>query len=365
MKIGIIGAGQLAQMLATAAIPLGMKVHCIADTMSDCAEPVADLFIIDHTDEEGLLAFAESVDIITFENENIPTGVLELLSDTKPTYPPMTALATAQDRLYEKNTFKELDIVTTEYHDICSKAELDSAIKHIGLPAVLKTRRFGYDGKGQAIIRNQKDADKAFEALGKHQLILEEFVDFDYEVSLIAVRNGRGDFAYYPLTLNVHRNGILRQSDAPFEDTELQLQAERYAKVLLDHFNYVGTLAIEFFVKEGLLIANEIAPRVHNSGHWTIEGCVCSQFENHIRAICNLSLGSTKLKSRTRMYNIIGSAPRLDELLSIPDAHVHLYGKEPKPGRKLGHVTLTDNTHSDFEQECQRVHDLLNEKVNA
>lgn len=365
MRIGIVGAGQLAQMLAQAATPLGIKIKCIAQSMQDCAEPVADLYVIEHNDEEGLQAFAESVDVITYENENINIGVMEFLSQFKPIFPPLAALNTTQDRLYEKQLFKEHDIITPDYVEVNSKDDLLRGISQVGLPAVLKTRRFGYDGKGQMVIREKDDIEEAWRVLGKASLILEQFVKFDYEISIVAARNGRGDFAYYPLTHNAHLNGILRESNAPLDNPDLQKQAEQYAKIILDHFNYVGVIAIEFFVKNDHLIANEIAPRVHNSGHWTIEGATCSQFENHIRAICNYDLGATKTEKHCRMFNIIGEAPELNELLKQPSAHIHLYGKEPRAGRKLGHVTVVSDNNKQFDKQTSAIHDTLNEKVNA
>lgn len=365
MRIGIIGAGQLAQMLSLAAVPLGMNVKCIAQSMFDCAAPAADLYVIQQDDEEALQAFAESVDVITYENENINIGIMEFLSQFKPIYPSITALSTTQDRYYEKLLFKEVGIASASYVDVNSKEDLVKGITQLGLPCVLKTRRFGYDGKGQLVIRDKADVGEAWDALGKHSLILEKFVKFDYEVSMIAVRNGRGDFAYYPLTHNLHRNGILRESNILLDQPDLQKEAEQQAKLILDHFNYVGVMTIEFFVKDNQLIANEIAPRVHNSGHWTIEGAACSQFENHLRAICNYTLGSTRAENPCRMFNIIGEQPRLSELLKFPLAHTHLYGKQPRPGRKLGHVTLVAHDGPQFEKQGNDINALLNEKVNA
>jgi len=365
MKIGVIGAGQLAQMLSLAAIPMGITLNCIAQSMQECAEPVAELYVISHDDEKALQAFADSVDVITYENENINIGIMEFLSQFKPIYPPIAALSATQDRLYEKHLFKEMGITAPQYVEVNSEQELRNGVTQLGFPCVLKTRRFGYDGKGQCVIRDNSDIDEAWRLLGKSSLILEQFIKFDYEVSMIAARNGRGDFAYYPLTHNLHRNGILRESNVLFDHPELQKQAEHYAKIILDHFNYVGVMAIEFFVKDHHLIANEIAPRVHNSGHWTIEGAVCSQFENHIRAICNYTLGSTATHQPCRMINIIGEQPRISELLKFSLAHPHFYGKQPRHGRKLGHVTLISHDAKEFEKQTVAINALLNEKVNA
>jgi len=252
------------------------------------------------------------------------------------------ALETAQDRLREKQLFEKLGIATTAYAPLASAYDLDAAVKKIGLPAVVKTRRMGYDGKGQWILRTAEDVKTAKEGLPKLPFILEKFVPFTREVSVLAVRRREGETAFYPLVENHHRGGILRLSLAPAPNVseEIQQTAEEAAQKVLEGLNYVGVLAIEFFEYDGTVLANEMAPRVHNSGHWTIEGAVTSQFENHLRAINGWPLGATTPIGASAMINLIGELPDAKEVLAVKSAHLHLYGKEPRPGRKLGHLTL-------------------------
>ena len=253
-------------------------------------------------------------------------------------------MAAAQDRLTEKRSFELLGIPTTRYAAVDSRESLEVAVRTIGLPGVLKTRRLGYDGKGQFVLRKPADLDRAWEALGKAPLLYENLVPFDAEVSLIAVRGLDGRVVFYPLNLNVHREGILRLTRAPYGSAALTRQAQRAARKLLEHFQYVGVLTIEFFVKRGKLVANEMAPRVHNSGHWTIEGADTSQFENHVRAIAGLPLGSTAARGHSAMINLVGEMPVRNVLLSEPGLHWHDYGKSARPGRKLGHLTICDKS---------------------
>jgi 5-(carboxyamino)imidazole ribonucleotide synthase len=254
--------------------------------------------------------------------------------------PPLRALAIAQDRLSEKRLFDRLRIPTTHYAPVDTRAALLRAVREIGLPGVLKTRRMGYDGKGQAVIRTLDDADAAWQAMGSVPLLYEGFIPFDYEVSCIAVRGRDAALAFYPLSRNVHHAGILRVTLAPWRNATLQRAAQRYLRAVLTDLNYVGVLAVEFFVRRGRLLANEMAPRVHNSGHWTIEGAATSQFENHLRAIAGLPLGATTARGHAGMINLIGSVPGKKALLAHPDLHLHDYGKTPRPGRKVGHLTL-------------------------
>jgi len=267
---------------------------------------------------------------------------LENLAGAARISPPLRALAVAQDRLTEKRSFELLGIPTTQYAAVDSRESLELAARTIGLPGVLKTRRLGYDGKGQFVLRKPADLDRAWEALGKAPLLFENLVPFDAEVSVIAVRGLDGDVVFYPLNLNVHREGILRLTRAPYGNVALTRQAHRAAKKLLEHFRYVGVLTIEFFVKRGKLIANEMAPRVHNSGHWTIEGAETSQFENHVRAIAGLPLGSTRARGHSAMINLVGQMPTRERLLEEPGLHWHDYGKTARPGRKLGHLTICE-----------------------
>jgi 5-(carboxyamino)imidazole ribonucleotide synthase len=260
----------------------------------------------------------------------------------------VAALAAGQDRLTEKQLFQALKIPTTRYRAVASMPEMEEAIHGIGYPAVLKTRRLGYDGRGQRVIYSPAELGSAFNALAGAPLILEEFISFEREVSIIGVRNLQGETAFYPLAENTHRDGILRLSIAPYPDKRLQSLAQKYARRVMEHFAYAGVFTIEFFVKKGKLIANETAPRVHNSGHWTIEGAVTGQFENHMRAILGLPLGDTWAVGYSAMVNFIGMMPPLEEVLQIPGAHYHDYGKEPRPGRKLGHATLVCKTRKEL-----------------
>jgi 5-(carboxyamino)imidazole ribonucleotide synthase len=256
----------------------------------------------------------------------------------------VAALATSQDRLSEKRLFETLRIPTNRCHPVDSRADLDAGIAALGLPAVLKTRRLGYDGKGQAVLRRPAEIDAAWASLGSRPLLLEEYVPFDYEVSIIGARSLSGQVVTWPLNRNLHEDGILRLTRAPWHAPVIEAAARRHLRRVLTHFDYVGVLTIEFFVRRGKLVANEMAPRVHNSGHWTIEGAVTSQFENHIRAILDLPLGDTAATGHSAMINIIGGMPARSALLAESGLFLHDYGKAPRPGRKLGHVTLTETT---------------------
>jgi 5-(carboxyamino)imidazole ribonucleotide synthase len=275
------------------------------------------------------------------------------LNELVPVYPPPAALEVSQDRFDEKRFFERLGIATPPFATVASRAELDAAVARIGLPAVIKTRRFGYDGKGQMVLRSMADVEHAWEALGAAQLILEGLVPFERELSILAVRAKDGDTRFWPLVENEHRGGILRLS-IPESDAwtpELQARAEVAAKSVLVALDYVGVLAIELFLKDGELLANEMAPRVHNSGHWTIEGAETSQFENHVRAILGLPLGSTRMVGRSAMINVIGKLPPKERVLAVPGAHLHAYGKDTTPGRKLGHVTIRAFSREELAQK--------------
>jgi 5-(carboxyamino)imidazole ribonucleotide synthase len=344
MRVGIVGAGQLGRMMALAGYPLGLEFLFLDKDARTPGGQVAPLLAGELSDRALLGELSSRCEVVTFDWENVPVDALENLPGAARIAPPLRALAAAQDRLSEKRTFELLGIPTTQYATIDSRAALETAVKAIGLPGVLKTRRLGYDGKGQFVLRKAADLDKAWDALGKAPLLYENLVPFDAEVSIIAVRGINGDLAFYPLNLNVHREGILRLTRAPYGNAALTRQAQRAAKKLLEHFKYVGVLTIEFFVRKGQLIANEMAPRVHNSGHWTIEGAVTSQFENHVRAIAGLPLGSTAARGHSAMINLIGELPARGPLLAEAGMHWHDYGKGPRPGRKLGHLTLCEAT---------------------
>ncbi len=341
MKIGIIGAGQLGRMLALAGYPLGLR-FVFVDTSADAPGAQVGRIITGAFDDPAKLAqLADEVDVVTFDVENVPTSAVADVARRKPFYPQVDALGASQDRLVEKTLFRELKIPTPEFAAVDSLSDLQQAVKKIGLPGVLKTRRLGYDGRGQFQIRSHADIELAWQALGSVPLIYEAFVRFSREVSIIAARSTKGETRFYPISANTHAQGILRHSIAPYRNASLQKQAESYIKRVLKRFDYVGILTIEFFVKNGKLIANEMAPRVHNSGHWTIEAAETSQFENHVRAILGLPLGSTRAIGHSAMINFIGTMPPAEEVLVIPGVHYHSYGKEPRPNRKLGHCTIT------------------------
>jgi 5-(carboxyamino)imidazole ribonucleotide synthase len=340
--IGIIGGGQLGRMLALAGYPLGLRFLFLDPSPKSPAMHMAPGIINEYTDNASLDELAEKCDVMTYEFENVPVESVHRLLRTKPVFPPPLSLEAAQDRLVEKECFNSLNIPTPAYVNVMNRSELDSAIERIGIPAVLKTRRLGYDGKGQVVIHQSEDIEHAWELLQGVPLILEGFVVFDREVSILAIRSTNGEVAFYPLVQNSHREGILRLSIAPAPDNTLDLQklAQSYATRLLEHLNYVGVLAIEFFQVGEQLLANEMAPRVHNSGHWTIEGAITSQFANHLRAILGWPLGQTDVLQPTAMINVIGTIPDPATILDIPDVHLHLYGKSPRPGRKVGHITV-------------------------
>ncbi len=333
-RIGILGAGQLALMLAQAGKALDVEVIC-AGQPGDCAEQVAQVDPVDLDHSAAVAAFAEGVDLVTIESENIDANVLQGLN----LYPNAHAVAIAQDRLLEKRFFHECGIGTAPFAAVDSLEDLKEALGVMGSPAILKTRRMGYDGKGQVRLRSLEDAADAWVEVGGVPCILEGMVDFEAEVSLIAVRGQDGKIVFYPLIENRHREGILRTSIAPFVNQNLQHEAEHYLATLLRKLEYVGALAVEFFLVDGVLFANEMAPRVHNSGHWTIEGSNTSQFENHLRAIAGLELGSTSSRP-TVMLNCIGSMPSEKDTAGFPQLFRHDYGKEPRPGRKVGHLTF-------------------------
>ena len=342
MTLGILGGGQLGYMLALAGYPLGLHFRFLDPSPEAPVGRIAQRVTADYTDHAALEKFSSGLELVTYEFENVPVEAAKFLAERVPVYPPPAALEAAQDRLAEKTLFRTLSISTTEFLPVPKPGDLDVATRQFGLPAVLKTCRMGYDGKGQWILRTAEDIAKAKLELPKVPHILERFVPFARELSVLAVRSRNGETAFYPLVENHHRGGILRLSLAPAPSLAppLQRAAEDIARRVLESLKYVGVLAIEFFEHEGRLLANEMAPRVHNSGHWTIEGAVTSQFENHLRAVLGLPLGSTAAAGYCAMINLIGDLPEPSEVLAVPDAHLHFYGKVPRPGRKLGHVTL-------------------------
>jgi 5-(carboxyamino)imidazole ribonucleotide synthase len=346
MTVGIVGAGQLGRMLALAGYPLGLDFLFLDRNPSVPAAALAPILAGEFTDRRLLRRLARRCEVLSFDWENISVTALRSATRGLRTRiaPPLRALATGQDRLAEKRLFERLGVRTTRYAPVATRAQLERACARIGVPGVLKTRRMGYDGKGQMVIRDYHSVHAAWKALGGTPLLYEELVDFEAEVSALAVRARDGAQAHYPLTRNWHADGMLRLSLAPWEAPALERQARIAIRAVLREFNYVGVLAIEFFVKQGRLIANEIAPRVHNSGHWTIEGAVTSQFENHLRAIAGLPLGATAAVGHAAMVNLIGRMPPRAALLAHAGVHLHDYGKSARPGRKLGHCTLVATT---------------------
>jgi len=332
-RVGILGAGQLALMLAEAAPAVGADVLC-AGRLGDCAEQVAPVLPVDLNNAHSVAEFARNVDLLTIESENIDAHVLHGL----PLFPNARAIGTAQDRLLEKHFFVDCGLEVAPFCPVNDLVSLHAALREIGLPAILKTRRLGYDGKGQVRLTHESQAADAWKAVRGVPCILEGMVEFDTEVSLIGARNRSGQLAFYPLTENFHREGILRISRAP-SHPELQSLAEQHLTHLLDRLDYIGVLAVEFFVRGSHLLANEMAPRVHNSGHWTIEGSETSQFENHLRAILGLPLGSTESR-QTVMFNCIGSMLPPEATAALPSVARHDYGKAPRAGRKVGHLTI-------------------------
>lgn len=346
--IGILGAGQLGRMLALAGYPLGYRMRCfdpVADSPSSHVCPQICGTYMDFSSASPLRTFAAGLDVVTWEFENVPVEAVRFISELVPTYPHVRALEVGQDRLHEKRFFEELGFDVHPYAPADNFAEFEAATVKIGFPCIAKTRRLGYDGKGQSIMRSTEDVANAWKTLGDgvHPCIVEQLIPFEAEASIIAVRSKRGDILFYPLTQNVHRGGILRVSVVPATSVsaELENEARLHIAAAMQRLEYVGVLAIEFFVAGGKLLANEMAPRVHNTGHWTIEGAVTSQFENHIRAISGLPLGSTQLRDAgSVMINVIGQKVDTESLAGVANAHIHDYGKDPKPGRKVGHITL-------------------------
>lgn len=347
MTVGIVGAGQLGRMLALAGYPLGLDFVLLDPSARPPAAALAPHLHGSFEDARLLRELARRSEVITFDWENVSVTALRALKRDVRICPPLAALAASQDRASEKRLFERLKIPTTRWRAVASRQQLERAVREIGLPGVLKTRRLGYDGKGQAAVKNAADVERAWLKLGGVPLLYEERIAFTHEVSIIGARSARGEIAVYPLNGNVHWQGILRLTRAPYGPSSWQRLANRYLSRVLEHFSYVGILAIEFFVLRGRLVANEMAPRVHNSGHWTIEGAVTSQFENHLRAILGLPLGSTRALGYSAMVNFIGHMPPANELLGFQGLHLHDYAKVARPGRKLGHCTLVARTRRD------------------
>jgi 5-(carboxyamino)imidazole ribonucleotide synthase len=360
MKVGILGAGQLARMIALAGYPLGLEFVFLDPSAAACANPLGKHLHGDYNDIDLLAQLAKNADVVTYEFENVPANVADFLSAHTQVHPSPKALAVAQDRLVEKDFFNGIGIPTPDYRAINSLEDLQAATVELGYPAVLKSRTQGYDGKGQSVLKSSDDITPAWKLLDGVPSILEAFVPFQREVSIIAARSTAGEIAYYPLSENAHRGGILRVSECKTDDP-MQEKAQAYVQSLLEALDYVGVLALELFEVNGQLIANEFAPRVHNSGHWTIEGAQTSQFENHLRAILNLPLGSTAAIDKAGMVNFIGGLPAPQDILAIPGAHLHLYDKEPRKGRKVAHATLRSQDSQLFTENLKKLTSIANQ----
>ena len=362
--VGILGGGQLARMMALSAAPLGLR-FLVLDTAADaCAGQFAPMVVGDYTDEAALAEFASKIDVATFDFENVPAESAQWLAGRVPVFPSPRALAVAQDRLAEKTLFRELGIPVPDFADIDSRGALDAAVARLGTPCILKTRRLGYDGKGQFRIKSADDVDAAWDALGAQAgtvgLILESFVAFDREMSVVAVRGQDGEFRAWPLTENWHVDGVLSASLAPARvDGAMQAVALSHARKLAEALDYVGVFALELFCRDGELLANELAPRVHNSGHWTIEGSETSQFQNHLRAVLGLPLGDTRMLGQACMLNWIGTQPDASPVLRESSGHWHDYGKQPRAGRKVGHATLRADNADELAAALRRIGEVL------
>ena len=368
--VAVVGGGQLGRMLALAGLPLGLRFRFLEPKPEPPVRDLGRVIRAPYDDPDGLDALVDGAAAVTYEFENVPVDAARRLAKRTPVFPPPEALEMAQDRLMEKESFRSLGIETAPFRAVGTRNELDEAVREIGLPAVLKTRRMGYDGKGQVVLRDTSELDAGWEALGDRPLILEGFVDFQRELSILAVRSRGGETAFYPVVENDHRDGILVRSRVPAAPTPEstlvstsasgaekeghsvwtsppQSEAEGIAARVLDHLSYVGVLAVELFEvpdpeRGTRLLANEMAPRVHNSGHWTQDGAWTCQFENHLRAVLGLPLGDTGLRGEgAAMINLLGTPPAREELTRVPGSRLHLYDKEPRPGRKVGHVNVT------------------------
>jgi 5-(carboxyamino)imidazole ribonucleotide synthase len=373
--IGILGGGQLARMLALAGAPLGLRFLVLDSAADACAAQFVPHLRADYHDQAALAEFASRIDVATFDFENVPAESAHWLAERVPVFPNPRALAVAQDRLAEKTLFRDLGIAVPAFVDVPTRAALDDAIERIGAPCILKTRRLGYDGKGQFRIKagvgtTQANTDAAWEALGaqatKVGLILEAFVPFDREISVVAVRGRDGEFRAWPITENWHDHGILSASLAPaVVDALVEVKAIAHARAIAEALDYVGVFALELFLAQGELLANEMAPRVHNSGHWTIEGAETSQFENHLRAVLGLPLGSTRMVGHACMLNWIGALPEAAGVLGDPCGHWHDYGKPARDGRKVGHATLRADSPEELRASLSRIGERLGREAQV
>lgn len=361
MRVGILGGGQLGRMLALEGYPLGLSFRFLEPYPDPPVRALGEVVLAEYDDLGALEAFARGVDVVTYEFENVPVRSARALERHAPVFPPSAALEAGQDRLREKQVFEALEIPTADFVPVDERGDLDTGVVRVGLPAVLKTRRLGYDGKGQVVIRSHAELDEAWARLGGRPLILERFVRFSRELSIVGVRGRDGATAFYPLAENEHRGGILHMTlaPAPVRTESLQDRAEAYARGLMERLEYVGVMALELFQEGDELLAGEMAPRVHNSGHWTLDGAECSQFENHLRAVCGYPLGSTAARGQAGMLNLVGVAPPAERVLAVPGVRLHLYDKAPRPGRKLGHVNVVGEDPSAVRAVLETVEGLM------
>jgi 5-(carboxyamino)imidazole ribonucleotide synthase len=360
--VAVLGGGQLGRMLATAGIPMGVRFRFLDPSPDAPAGAVGALVVGALGDERALDEVSEGADVVTYEWEGVPADAVRHLARRTAVRPGARPLEVAQDRIAEKTTCRELGIPTPAFAGVAVGADPAGAVAAVGgYPAVVKTCRGGYDGKGQRVVRELRDLDGIRDALGAVPLIVERWVPFEREVSILAVRALSGEVACWPLVENRHDGGILRVSRAPAPGTSpgVQARATAIAEQLVTELDHVGVLAVEMFETDGDLLVNELAPRVHNSGHWTIEGAETSQFENHVRAVLGLPLGATAARGASVMYNFVGELPARDAVLSVPGAHFHDYEKAPRPGRKVGHVTLTAPDPEELGRREARLQRLL------
>jgi 5-(carboxyamino)imidazole ribonucleotide synthase len=360
MRLGILGAGQLGRMMALAAYPLGVQCRLLDPVEDSAAADVAPVTVGRYDDPDALDRFVTRLDAVTYEFENVDAVAIDHLEARVPVRPGRRALEVAQDRLAEKSFFRDHDIETPTFAPADTLAELRAAVSEVGLPAIVKTRRFGYDGKGQVVIRKAGEVERAWEQVGGVPLIVEGFVAFERELSIVSVRGLDGAMGFYRVVENHHEDGILRRSIAPAPGLPAALEdrARYYATRLMEDLDYVGVLGLELFQVEDRLLANEMAPRVHNSGHWTIEAAETSQFENHVRAVLGLPLGSTDVRGHAVMVNLVGAVPDREAVLRHRNVHLHLYGKEPRPGRKVGHFTVRHDDPAAASDLADRLRDL-------
>jgi 5-(carboxyamino)imidazole ribonucleotide synthase len=356
--IGIIGAGQLGRMMALAAYPLGVNCVFLDSSRTSPGGQVGSIVTAELDDTAALIRLADSTDVVTVDIENVPVAGLEAVARRVALYPPPAAIAAAQDRLEEKELFASLGIPTVPFVPVSDRNDLEQAAA-LGWPLVLKTRRLGYDGRGQWLVHDSDELAQAWEALGQVPAIAEAWIQFEREVSLIGVFGADGACGFYPLTENVHRQGQLFSSVAPFQDAHLQARAEQCLQAVAERFGYRGVLTVEFFHTSDGLLVNEMAPRVHNSGHWTIEGAQTSQFENHMRAVLGWPLGSTAARGHAAMLNLLGRMPPTRQLLAVPGLHLHDYGKSPRPARKLGHCTLVDDDRHRLLERLTQLQEII------